>query len=161
MAILRLRLLCNHGTLGHPYQPNEVANIATNFDETLTLLQQSDQAICTYCSCEIISLSDSIATNSGTFSECKHLFCNECFIQYEEEIEKTGPGETKLCPICGVMSNLRRKGEGQNRGDEAQIMKINVEDLHVGKSAKLAKLLEDVRQHRHSDKRYEWDCFLE
>lgn len=143
-AIVQLRLLCNHGTFGQTTRQSE-ATERLNLDESLALLQQTDEAICAICSCDVTSLNDQ-GLNSGRFTTCSHLLCNGCFAQYEEDVERNRNGENSYCPICQESIELIVE-------EETQPCVINADDINIGQSTKLLKLLEDIHQVRYSDKR--------
>lgn len=77
-TIMRLRLLCNHGTFDNMFQKSGITDIPDS-EETLGLLQQADNAICAICSCDITSVNNPEGLNPDHFTACSHLLCDGCF----------------------------------------------------------------------------------
>lgn len=159
-AILRLRLLCNHGTYqGSSQKANSTSS--PEQDEVLALLQQSDNAICAYCSCEVVSLGAQgrKSTGYGHLTTCGHLVCADCFPQFEIELKDKMSVGTETCPIC---HECVKKGTNLTRGKKRKrqnSLKKHVLDessfgSNAGLSTKLSALLEDIMAHINSDKRY-------
>jgi SWI/SNF-related matrix-associated actin-dependent regulator of chromatin subfamily A3 len=67
-AIMQLRLLCNHGTFDHMVRKSGVMG-SLDLDETLASLQQTDDAICTICSCDVTSVNNP----EGLMEYCRPL----------------------------------------------------------------------------------------
>ncbi|KAI0894307.1 SNF2 family N-terminal domain-containing protein [Annulohypoxylon nitens] len=94
-ALLRLRIFCNNGP--------EVSGTMSGFgsdsqsDEILSILQQGDAAICSYCSCDILSASRQEDSQEGYLTRCLRLVCCECTTQYRIEHQGSGSG---ICPLC-------------------------------------------------------------
>ncbi|KAF9638059.1 hypothetical protein BFW01_g8956 [Lasiodiplodia theobromae] len=72
-AILQLRIFCNHGTL--TWENSNSQTTSSSADETLALLQQTDQAICDHCSCDIATVGEDGDGQSAHFTLCSHLLC--------------------------------------------------------------------------------------
>ncbi|KAI0376808.1 SNF2 family N-terminal domain-containing protein [Hypomontagnella monticulosa] len=132
-ALLRLRMFCNNGV---EFTPSESISQA---DEVLSLFQQSDEALCSYCSSDISSIGKSEDSGAAHMTQCLRLVCSECFPEYRVKYEKSGSGR---CPLC------------QNRHD--------IEDPRNGPAmpnvtntqypSKIIALVEDVQTHYLQDK---------
>jgi SWI/SNF-related matrix-associated actin-dependent regulator of chromatin subfamily A3 len=87
-SLLKLRLYCNNGS----------RTTALDSDEILTLLQQYDQNICSYCS-GIIRLIDSPRDTDGgiLLPSCSHLVCQNCLPTHRAQRNK--------CPLCTSGTN--------------------------------------------------------
>jgi len=98
-ALFRLRIFCNNGPLADPGSTTFSAlKPSAHPDEMLSLLQQSSEALCTYCSVDILSIGGSADTNSGCLTQCGRAVCGECY----EDPYCSGhcKGEPFVCPLC-------------------------------------------------------------
>lgn len=152
-AILRLRMLCNHGTY-EPLSQNPEGTLPSDPEEALAYLQQSDGATCAYCSCDVTVIGKPNRPQSAQFTICSHLLCNECLPQYEADLKENKVGKTLQCPLCQkaivgsfIMANNR---VGPKRTPEP----LTSFDLNSGYSTKLCALLQDIEGQAESDKRY-------
>ena len=140
-ALLKLRMLCNHGT----FQTDD----RNGSDKTLAILQEGT-ASCAYCSKDIISdgaREDSVA---GQLPACSHVVCQGCIQQYEEDLERLNEGFKVACPLCKVpLEEDLERSEIRTAVFDPQV--CHPED---GISTKLSKLLEDVEKHRFTEKWY-------
>lgn len=75
-TILQLRIFCNHGTF--TCDSPRTSPTTSSTDETFTLLQQNDQAICAHCSCDVTSIGEDENGQTGVFTLCSHLLCQGC-----------------------------------------------------------------------------------
>ncbi|APA16180.1 hypothetical protein sscle_16g109500 [Sclerotinia sclerotiorum 1980 UF-70] len=73
---LKLRRLCNHGTLFKKHSP--ISQNDTEFDpeQALGLLQEKNDSRCHYCDVEIVGLDPSVSCR-GRFTTCGHLSTSE------------------------------------------------------------------------------------
>lgn len=166
-AILRLRLLCNHGTYELPAEASRSAS-PDDQDEALTLLQQSDGAICATCACDVSSVRRLNDDESGVFTVCGHLLCRECVQEYENRLREAKQGKKFQCPLCqeligGNFLASKQKGRRQMKSKLSpsvgpQTVSISF-NINSGYSSKLKMLLEDIESHMHKDKRYT-SCML-
>ena len=140
-ALLRLRLLCNHGLLAQELQAT-ATGVPEDPNVALSLLQQSDQAVCAYCSCDITSIGYTNDSYSGVFIACSHLLCLGCMPQDTER-------NKAQCPLCqGYISG---SGNLLRSGDEQQ----DILTVQYGEQcSKLAALMRDVEEHLFTSKRY-------
>jgi SWI/SNF-related matrix-associated actin-dependent regulator of chromatin subfamily A3 len=145
-ALLRLRLLCNHGLLEKRSQ-SAATRVLEDPDETLSLLQQSDQAICAYCSCDITSIGDDNDPGSGLFLACSHLLCLGCVLQLKQRLVKSKEGSKSHCPVCQISVTVKAS-RPQSRVECQDILG----PLYEGECSKLAALISDVRMRRFTDK---------
>ncbi|KAI0010503.1 SNF2 family N-terminal domain-containing protein [Xylariaceae sp. FL0662B] len=85
-ALLRMRIFCNVGLgIGEA--------TLTRPDETVTLLQQSGEAICDCCN----AYCDAIYHQAPPYlSGCHRLVCPECISQYQQEAKRT-PRDSGVC----------------------------------------------------------------
>ncbi|KAH8690546.1 SNF2 family N-terminal domain-containing protein [Talaromyces proteolyticus] len=147
-VILKLRLLCTYGTFYTLWQKAE-GDDSNNPEEEFFLLQQSDQAMCRLCSCDIASINDPSDPNSGTFTSCFHLLCNDCHVQYKEEMPKKKKGRMQLCTICQEMGQKACSVKRQPKKHREQ---LSLDYINQGHSTKLSKLVDNISQHNMSDK---------
>ncbi|KAH7044601.1 DNA repair protein rad5 [Macrophomina phaseolina] len=75
-ALLRLRLFCNNGDV-----PSTGFSPAAA-EEALRQMQQSGEAVCGYCSCEVVSLGGYDDPTSAILTKCRQLVCSECIQRY-------------------------------------------------------------------------------
>jgi hypothetical protein len=158
-AILRLRLFCNHGTYEKPLQDRN-GGLPSDPDEAITLLQQSDDAICAYCSCDISSIGDQNDPESGTLTACSHILCADCVSQYMADLEKTRQGSKTQCPLCYSVTDQNfltpkegKRGRPKRTFSQGSPGILNSFDPDRGYSSKLSSLVEDIKDHLHKDKR--------
>ena len=143
-ALLRLRLLCNHGTI----EPS--ANLrkgTTDPEDMLAILQQSDKAICAYCHCQIRTITD-FEPQAGRFTECLHLLCVNCMAQYRDDCEN-GEEDNAQCHICGLRLKHTQPMAKSLPNAETENHMAAVE----GYSSKLTALTTDIEKNRFGTKR--------
>ena len=140
-ALLKLRMLCNHGT----FQTDD----RDGTDKTLAILQEGT-ASCAYCSEDIISDGAKEDSVAGQLPACSHVVCQGCIRQYEEDLERLNEGFEVSCPLCKVpLEEDVERSEIRTAAFGPQV--CHPED---GISTKLSKLLEDVNKHRFTEKWY-------
>ena len=160
-AILALRLLCNHGTHGDIFQSLNGA-LPSDPDEALSLLQQSDDAVCTYCSCDVASVGKPNDPSSGVLTVCSHIFCADCLSQYKSDLDKVREGAKAQCPVCNNMIGrsflvARAAGNVQLKPKSSSSrlpMPLIRHDVSSGISTKISCLIQDVECYLHTDKRW-------
>lgn len=121
--------------------------------EALAALQQTDNAICAICSCDVTSVNNPEGSNPGRFTACSHLLCNSCFFQYEEDLKMNRNGESSYCPICRELVSGGDEELSPSTKDRGQSYMINPNLINTGQATKLSKLFQDVRGVSHSAKR--------
>lgn len=158
-AILRLRLFCNHGTYEKPSQDRN-GGFPSDPDEAITLLQQSDEAICAYCSCDISSIGDQNDPGSGILTACSHILCADCVSQYIADLEKSRQGNKSQCPLCYLVTDQNfltqkegKRGRLKRTSSPGSAGVSNSFNPDRGYSSKLSALVEDIKEHLHKDKR--------
>ncbi|KAH0563182.1 hypothetical protein GP486_002249 [Trichoglossum hirsutum] len=142
-ALLKLRMLCNHGTL----QQNDATSAIDEADETLALLQEGTVP-CVYCGEDIISDGRKEGSTVGRLLACSHVVCGGCVQQYQEDLERLSEGFEVACPLCKVPLN-------EDIVESKKRVVINDSQIYFsgdGVSTKLSRLLEDVKEHRFSEK---------
>ncbi|KAF2686440.1 hypothetical protein K458DRAFT_470145 [Lentithecium fluviatile CBS 122367] len=127
-AILRLRIFCSSG-----HYNNEPQQSSSSKDEGLSLLEQEDQAVCAFCSCEVMSVGDLDSTGSGVLLSCSHLFCRDC-VTAEYQLSRN----RIRCVTCGIISKVPARGQ---ESDEQPVMPGSY-------NSKLEALAQDVMLHR-------------
>jgi SWI/SNF-related matrix-associated actin-dependent regulator of chromatin subfamily A3 len=144
-ALLRLRLYCNNGPVQDTDNPS-----TSLFDpeDILSLLQQSGEGFCKYCSCDILSLGIVENPDFVHMTECRSLICGECIPQYQQELKKSQTNGEQSCLFCSgkhCIDNLFRKDTRIHEGGNV-----------FGKSypSKLLALLEDIQKNPLHEKRY-------
>jgi SWI/SNF-related matrix-associated actin-dependent regulator of chromatin subfamily A3 len=164
-ALLRLRLLCNHGTYERLSQKLS-SPFPSDPEEALAFLQQSDDARCAYCSCDVTVVGKPNDPQSAEFTVCSHLLCSECLPQYEADLKETTVGKKAQCPLCEnvIVGSFIPANEKTGR-KKAPVWPISSEpltsfDLNGGYSTKLSALLQDIERQEESEKRYRPYNFL-
>ncbi|KAH7065668.1 SNF2 family N-terminal domain-containing protein [Paraphoma chrysanthemicola] len=92
--LLRLRLFCNNG---QAFSVDDTVKFGSkqSVDEFFSVLQQSEETNCYYCSCDVGSVPDGGVRHTSVLIGCRGMVCSECMPRWEEEVkELTG------CPIC-------------------------------------------------------------
>lgn len=146
-ALLRLRLYCNNGS---PQQNRRLlSSNSLDSEEILSLLQQSGDVVCRYCSCDILSLGISENPDSIHMTNCRVLICGECIPQYQQTLKKNSGLEEQSCPFCSgkhYMDNLFRI---DHRSHDREI------NPRTTYPSKLLALLNDVQKNPLHEKRYQ------
>lgn len=156
-ALLRLRLLCNHGTYEQLSQ-NLGSALPSDPEEALAFLQQSDDANCAYCSCDVTVIGKPNDPQSAEFTVCSHLLCSECLPQYEADLKETKVGKKAQCPLCGnvIVGGFIAANEktGRKKAPVGRISpgSLTFFDLNGGYSTKLSALLQDVESQEEGEK---------
>lgn len=158
-AILRLRLLCNHGTIHQNLNQIPFSGLAVDSDRTLSLLQEGSEGICALCSCEVV-LSDKIKSASvNSLPTCSHLLCSACLPQNEYDSTEYQQRCRVQCPICHQCVQPTRLVKDQNSrhqfADSRGSPFIDSQDRPTsGHSSKLSGLLNNIENNIQGNKRY-------
>jgi hypothetical protein len=158
-ALLRLRLLCNHGTYEQLSQKLG-SKLPSDPEEALAFLQQSDDASCAYCSCDINVIGKPNDPHSAEFTVCPHLLCSECLPQYESDLKEATVGKKAQCPLCEnmIVGNFIAVNEKRGRKNGPvgpnSPRSLSSFDLNGGYSTKLHVLLQDIESQEEWEKRY-------
>lgn len=142
-SILRLRMFCNGGETslrldGCSLSPN---------DKTLSLLQQSDEAACSYCRCDIHSMDAEASSLAPIVTHCKKLVCAECLPRFSEETSKL-----EHCPICD--------GADLNHSSEILLAKGTLLPGRSEQPSKIAALLDNIRKSPIDEKRFAFCIYI-
>ncbi|KAI0022837.1 SNF2 family N-terminal domain-containing protein [Xylariomycetidae sp. FL0641] len=135
-SLLELRLFCNNGRRGLLATSTDM-----DADETLSLLQQSDQAICSFCSRSVYSISRVPGADGATFlPSCSHLVCRDC--------DSQGRSKNK-CQQCasGIQAPALKDPALPQRLNHYNAIDTN---QGIQYPSKLLAFLEDVRQQKYS-----------
>ena len=133
-AFLRLRMFCNNG-------PEELTDQArpglpgSRADETLSMLQQANEAICAFCTSPVDSVSRLPDEDLCFLTVCLRLVCPTCMPTYREAY-----GESRLgpCPLCDKKHSFQE----HNLGSEVH------SNLKGGMfPSKILMLVDDVYKH--------------
>jgi SNF2 family DNA or RNA helicase len=144
-ALLRLRLFCNNGSV---QEKDGQSTSCGDPEETLSLLEQSGEAVCKYCCCDILSIGISESPDFVHMTECRRLICRECIPQYHQELKKAETDSKQPCPFCSQKhgeDNLLRKETGYIGAGSASTKQY---------PSKLIALLEDIHKNPLQEKRY-------
>lgn len=135
--LLRLRLFCNNGSVYSEGRPHSSPK-PMDAGEAFSLLQQSDRAICYYCSCDIISIARSDNHDSVVVTNCRHAICSDCIPLWRSSTAKcTG------CPICRSAHSLK-----------SVVTESNEDVLSPTEfPSKLLALCRDIKTHKDEGKR--------
>lgn len=134
-GLLRLRLFCNGGA---PALQPEACALSPN-EKTLSLLQQNEDASCSYCRCEILSMDAEDSHLAPVATHCRKLVCAECLPGFCDETSKFSH-----CPLCGVA--------GLDQPPEISLPRGKF-PLHTnGRPSKIAALLGEIRKAPTSEK---------
>jgi hypothetical protein len=145
-ALLQLRLYCNNGS---PEQNRKhlTAN-PLDSEEILSLLQQSGDAVCKYCSCDILSFGISANSDFIHMTNCRVLICGECIPQYQQTLKKNSGLKEQLCPFCSEKHCIDNLPRADHKTHER---KNNPRTTYP---SKLLALLDDVKSNPLYEKRY-------
>lgn len=140
-GLLRMRIFCNNGEF---LQDARVQNW-TEPEEIGSLLQQRGEAICHYCSCDIVSFTKFGDNVEGIVTACHHAVCGECLGRFQRVCGRTA------CPICH--SSHQDSDQELNLEPRQKILEIQ------NFPSKLIALCEEIELCRREGKRYvfHWD----
>ena len=130
-AILRLRLFCNSGLCV------DSEHIDADEEESPLPLQLDDQAVCSYCSCDVGFIDDRESVSSGIRLSCSHLLCQECVDRSEKP-----PLDHIRCVVCDTI--CLASIITQNRSPLKEKLPLGL----TGYSSKLEALAHNVNTHR-------------
>jgi hypothetical protein len=135
--LLRLREFCNGITASGDNNPEHV----------FSLLQQSGDTCCYYCSIDIPDLDPGAGDEAGgiIITECQKLVCSDldCVFQYRDALNACRDGQRR-CPFCGVEHATENLLVGQTSRENANTASIS--------PSKLRALLDNVREHMDKEK---------
>ncbi|KAF2726768.1 hypothetical protein EJ04DRAFT_539274 [Polyplosphaeria fusca] len=134
--LLQLRLFCNNGSV---YDEECTPSSPKSMDpgEAFSLLQQSDQATCYYCSCDIMSIAGSDNHDSAVLTRCRRAICSDCIPLWRSET-----GKREQCPICR-----------STHSQESAVAERNEDVLSPNKCpSKLLALCRDIETHKDEGK---------
>lgn len=134
-SLLRLRLFCNGGATTLQL---EECSLSPN-DKTLSLLQQNEDASCSYCQYEILSMDAEASSIAPIATHCSKLVCADCLPRFSEEASKLAH-----CPVCD--------GAGSDQPPEALSAKVIFSPQTERPSSKIAALLDNIRKEPTSEK---------
>lgn len=141
-SLLRLRLYCNAGATTLRF---EEYSLSPN-DKTLSLLQQDEDASCSYCRCEILSMDAETSNLAPIATHCRKLVCAECLPRFSDETFKLAN-----CPLCDA-AQLDQSPE--------TLLPKEAFRLHTDVTpSKIAALLDNVRQAPASEKWFVYTFF--
>lgn len=89
-VILKLRLFCSMGTSAQ-------AQAAVG-EDVLSAFQEAGQASCIKCEADVESFE---GDTGGYLTVCSHVFCCDCFPEFEASLPPRQAKKQVLCPICG------------------------------------------------------------
>lgn len=144
-ALLKLRMLCNHGTL----LLNDATSGNDGADEDMALLQEGPPT-CGYCGVEILCDGAEEDFVAHRLPACSHAVCRGCIQQYQEDLQRLKEGFEVVCSICKVSLKEDHVLSGQQAIAEGSQVSLS----EGGVFTKLSKLLEDIKEYRFSDKWY-------
>ncbi|OTA83136.1 hypothetical protein M434DRAFT_400748 [Hypoxylon sp. CO27-5] len=145
-TITRLRRICNHGTMDEDLnQPLSDGVKLAEDDKTTESLDLKENMYCLKCPYDIETISDEPGIATGRLTPCQHLLCNDCYTDWEAEINSTKRGRKSRCHLC--------QGSGPKAKTKARKAINNRTAINLsGQSSKIALLVEDIRKHRDSEK---------
>ncbi|KAJ9634511.1 hypothetical protein H2199_008968 [Coniosporium tulheliwenetii] len=88
--LLRLRLFCNNGSV----YDGSGAHFSGEFmdpGEALSLLEQTGQAACYYCLCDVSSITRSNDDESALLTACHRVICSDCISSWKTAFAKRHP----------------------------------------------------------------------
>ena len=156
-VILRLRLLCNNGTLQSSIIESEIETCSTEDG----VVERAILA-CSVCSCEI-NVSDGQDGNSpGASPQFPiELLCPACLFTNkmdnawnQEKLKKESPVESRLLQEINTTSNSSLQQLSRDRASPAR---LRSDLLLNGCSSKLSALISNIQEHMADNKRYV-DC---
>jgi SWI/SNF-related matrix-associated actin-dependent regulator of chromatin subfamily A3 len=141
-TIIRLRRICNHGTMDQELLQNlPQQSTRTEDDCQLDCEISPDDSICLKCSCDIMVISLDTRSEAGCFTTCGHLLCIDCYAEWSEGIKskpkKRGGASCSFCKDSKSPSFVSRLENGTNSPARMDL---------DGCSTKISRLVENIRQ---------------
>ncbi|KAK3373009.1 DNA repair and recombination protein RAD5C [Lasiosphaeria ovina] len=112
-ALLRLRMFCNNGSANPGSIMSSALKPSRPPDETLSLLQQSGEALCAHCSVDILCIGNASSnTNSGCFTPCGRLLFGDCYV----DSYRSGHRDCKpfVCSLCHGDHDVDNWADGES-----------------------------------------------
>ncbi|CAO2650533.1 Nn.00g018250.m01.CDS01 [Neocucurbitaria sp. VM-36] len=134
--LLRLRLFCNNGSI-YDRSSAPSGGGTKDAEESLSLLQQSGDAVCYYCSCDITSLPRSDTNDTAILTACQHVVCPDCVPIWRSAVSKQ-----TLCPICKSAHSM----DTAVRQNDANIPSFD------NYPSKILALVNDIQTHKAEGK---------
>lgn len=137
--LLRLREFCNGITVTE-----------NNHERVFSLLRQSGETCCYYCSVEISDIDTPALDGTGVFylTKCWKLICNDdsCNSQYRTDLGSEEVTQSQRCPFCKIQHVADNMIDTQGSTEKTR--------LTSSYPSKLVALLEDVKQNIAKEKWY-------
>ncbi|KAK5401900.1 hypothetical protein LTR06_010818 [Exophiala xenobiotica] len=135
-CLLRLRIYCKNGD----YLRIKAASSLIEQEELGSLLQQTGDATCHYCKCDVLVFGNAEDGNSGVVTYCRNVVCGDCIETYRSHI-----GGGKACPLC------------KTRHDSPLAASLGADATNLGLESrvfpsKIRELCQDLERHRHESK---------
>lgn len=148
LAILQLRLICNHGTFERNPEGRSRVQTPRDLGDALRSAQQVNESACAYCKCRVDPA-------DGLLAECFHLTCISCFQRYEAPETDSHPNSELPCPLCRqqLESNCDETDDEDPTSESSNVYSpapVSCFGLG-GQSTKVSALLEDI-ENSTSDK---------
>ena len=145
-ALLRLRLFCNNGSTEERDEPSPLLREP---EEILSILQQSGEALCKYCSCDVLSIGGLGSADLVHLTECCRLVCGECRMQFQHDLKNAQANSKNSCPFCPDRHNV----DSLLPKEMEDCVTIAAATREIYPS-KLMALLEDIQRNPLQEKRH-------
>lgn len=134
-ALLELRIFCNQGTFTPKLKSGEEPEL--DAEEQLSLLQQTNDAVCVKCSSTISAVvaSEQVDNSeSGIVGRCSHPLCSLC---YADAVDDPSASPNYTCPLCKQVTVPQSLPNNSSPDNTA----LPTDSRH---SSKISKLIEDL-----------------
>jgi SWI/SNF-related matrix-associated actin-dependent regulator of chromatin subfamily A3 len=152
-AILRLRLLCNHGTLSTKSYPDSgiLDEISVISHKTPLGIQEGGKAICAFCSHEL-TVSDMLNIgDSSTSRTSVEILCLACLSQ--NDVRLSSYKQTRGDQYTTSANQANSNDYLQYRHADAAASR-SPRPADNGYSSKLSRLVKNIEQNKEGNKRY-------
>jgi len=153
-VILRLRILCNNGTISRLTDPESKSNSpdapASGSEDMLTMTKEDDKLTCAFCSYEMDIVDISNDTSSSAIQAHLHLLCPACLYQnngYMREHQSEDREQYRTTQASDQNGHWTGKSHTTCSPDLQQ-------GSSQGYTSKLIGLVGNIEQHLEENKRY-------
>ena len=154
-ALVRLRLLCNNGTLEHPPVDHIKVEYPDNTNELLVLLQQGDQAVYAHGTKDASPMGESDASSPNLLATNHYLLLPDLFEDVGEDSEQNSGNASDYAVEQQFPGNVR----GRKHSLPIPSLIPVTSSMSGGYSSKLSAVLSELEKTALEDKRLVPECY--
>jgi SWI/SNF-related matrix-associated actin-dependent regulator of chromatin subfamily A3 len=160
-AIIRLRMLCNLGTLYKTSTRNSSSLGIAGMGKSPTVLPMDNEVKCEICSSDIET--PDLMRRVSLGSDCLHLLCSVCLAEHEYDFPQDEDGGRSQCRLCNgsnpptdFYSTLHYQSvkSGSSALSEDTSTPSSTSSMDTGHSTKLTAVLRNIEDNIQGSKRF-------